>query len=157
MGLFGRVSSIANIQNLTLANVSITANGGAQVGGLVGLGNSTVTLLKNITVSGNVTGANRIAGIAGEYNGMISNSSSSAAVTANNYYYAGGIVGRLNPGGRLTSVTSSGVISGSHGVGGLVGLMQGGTITSSSTTGSLVGLDNTTDTNWFGGFSRIQL
>ncbi len=65
-GLFGFTDG-ANIHDLTLNGVTITMNDLANVGALIG--SATATTVKNVSVSGSVTGAYNVGGLIGEARG----------------------------------------------------------------------------------------
>ena len=130
IGLFGYTSN-ATLQNVTLADADIT--GHYFVGALLGRSTGT-NLIDNAASSGTVasTGTSNSAigtgGLAGLFNGTMSNSHSSAAVTG--YAGIGGLLGVLGDsptnGHRITESWASGDVTATSGAGGgLVGYSRG--------------------------------
>jgi surface glycoprotein (TIGR04207 family) len=104
VGLFTRVGSSARIEDVDLRDVSIAANRSAGshgfesdnffgVGALAGNSSGTV---RNISVSGRVSGAHDVGGLIGISGGSVSNVSSSATVIGSNS--AGGLIGTIRAG-----------------------------------------------------------
>lgn len=131
-GLFGRTGDTAEISDLNLSNVDITASGGnTYTGGLVGMN---AGLISNCTVSGDIRGTNWLGGLVGDNQaywdgtdytlfGIISNCSSSVNIDSDNvttsYRSSGGLVGQNN--GRIEGSSASGIMTGGSFMGGLVG------------------------------------
>ena len=126
IGLFAVIGEGAAIRNLglidNLAHYSGTANGGVNIGGLVGLNN------RGSIAASYATGA--AAGGDGEDNAI------------------GGLVGS-NAGGSITASYATGAVGGGDGdedsVGGLVGWQRDGSITASYATGAAAGGDGGDD------------
>ena len=88
VGLFGRIDSSAEVENVGVINVNIT--GESYVGGLVGYNDEGT--VSNSYSTGNVTGEDYVGGLVGDnYNGNISNSYSTGNVSG--YEYVGGLLG----------------------------------------------------------------
>jgi len=130
IGLFGYTSN-ATLQDVTLADADIT--GRYFVGALLGRSTGT-NLIDNAASSGTVvsTGTSNSAlgtgGLAGLFNGTMSNSHSSATVTG--YAGIGGLLGVLGDsptnGHRITESWASGDVTATSGAGGgLVGYSRG--------------------------------
>jgi hypothetical protein len=131
VGLFGRIDSSAEVENVGVINVNMT--GVEEVGGLVGEnwdGN-----ISNSYSTGNVTGEDNVGGLVGEnYNGNISNSYSTGNVTGEDN--VGGLVGTNE--GTVSNSYSTGNVTGAYDVGGLVGTNEG-TVSNSYSTGNVTG------------------
>lgn len=114
IGLFGYISSDANIKNMHLENVNVT--GYITVGALVGGNGGTIS---NSYAVGTVNGNANTGGLVG-YNdsGTISNSYANGTVTGSTK--TGGLVG-YNIGGSISYSYASGTVKGSSNTGGLVG------------------------------------
>jgi hypothetical protein len=124
LGLFGHISG-ADVKNLGLGNVSITAGDGSDyLGGLTGINIS--GHINNCYSTGTVTGrdySHQLGGLVGLNNGIISNCYSSDDVNSEDYsIYLGGMVG-FNVGSISNCFSTGTVISvdNSHNLGGLVG------------------------------------
>jgi len=141
LGLFGELTSGAEVKNLGIVDVRVT--GSSNTGALVGYnreGNIT-----NCRSTGTVTGDEDIGGLVGHnnYDGSIATSYSTVAVTGDGD--VGGLVGS-NTGSIATSY-SSGTVTGNEHVGGLVGVnfqelphhSVQGNITASYSTGTVTG------------------
>ncbi|MFI3295205.1 MAG: GLUG motif-containing protein, partial [Rikenellaceae bacterium] len=92
-------------------------------------------VVKNISISGNITGFKDVGGLAGVNNGTIINCYNNAWVTGTEYI--GGIVG-WNFGAITNCYDISGYISGKSSVGGIVGCNQGGVVTNCYKSSSLM-------------------
>ena len=115
------VGSVAGINGGTIRNITVSGSvtGAYNVGGVVGHNDGGVVILENSRFSGTVSGTNNNAGgIAGTNASTLTNSRSSGTVSGN--FNVGGVVG-IN-GGTLTNSISSGTVNGGNSVGGLVGL-----------------------------------
>jgi filamentous hemagglutinin family protein len=153
VGLFGFANTTAQIRNVNLSNVNITAK--SQAGGLIGINfgpvnnvnvtGGTVTTNADSTYAGpNGTGFALAGGVIGynNYIGTISNLSSSATVisTGAGAISIGGVVGQSRN-GSLSNITNSGNIiaaAGSTFIGGITGwLVGGGTLANSSSSGTI--------------------
>ena len=164
-GLFGGISSDAQLRNIHIRSASITGadinvgvlvgyargasitnssvsggsvSGGAFVGGLVGFGgDASITL--SYASSGSVSGSGpRVGGLVGDGSGanITLSYASSGSVSGTNS--VGGLVGDGNNLTITSSYASGGLVSGTNGVGGLVGDGNNLTITSSYASGGLV-------------------
>ena len=136
VGFIGKLGSGSTVQNLNLANVSVS--GGSFVGGLVGYnGGGTIS---SVTVSGAVSGTGSdVGGLVGQaVGGSISNSRTSGTLSAaTGSSSVGGLVGD-NSGTIANSSSTSTVSGGTSLVGGLVGANEyGGAITGSFASGSV--------------------
>ena len=134
VGLFGRIDSSAEVENVGVINVNMT--GSIRVGGLVGEnynGN-----ISNSYSTGNVTGDKwYVGGLVGSNYGTVSNSYSTGNVTGESY--VGGLVGS-NIYGNISNSYSTGNVTGeSNTVGGLVGYNYNGNISNSYSTGNVSG------------------
>ena len=137
IGLFSFTNG-ANIENIGLTNVNITADD--DVGGLVGF-NRTSTI-SNSYSTGVVTGSGYpVGGLVGSNDAStISNSYSTGAVTGSDYY-TGGLVG-YNDASTINDSYSACAVSGDSWVGGLVGEnYPSSTISNSHSTGLVTGTD----------------
>ena len=151
VGLFG--GNTGTIRNVTLDGVDVT--GGGHVGGLVGV-NSLFdfrSAISGSTVTGMVSGNDKVGGLVGSSgnNASISSNTASAAVSGNNH--VGGLIGQnLGGGSAISGSTANGAVSGNDYVGGLVGENHGngningskalGDVTGRVYVGGLVGLNN---------------
>ncbi len=166
VGLFGYVNSPAVIKDLGLIDPNVSAgaeswgvgslagwleegaiircyveggsvSGDADVGGLVGSNQDTITdcyAICNVSCNGDGGGL-----VGNNWGGVITNCYSAGKVTGNEY--VGGLVG-LNFEGTITNCYATGDVSGDKLVGGLVGengLLLGGTITNCYATGDVSG------------------
>ncbi|WP_434658705.1 beta strand repeat-containing protein [Chromobacterium violaceum] len=137
-GLFSTTSGTATVQNLSLANASVT--GHATVGALVGNNAGTI---KNVTVSGTVSGTNtEIGGVAGYNTGSLDRVTSSATVNGTGISgasdYVGGLIG-YSTGGSISNASVSGAVNvAAHNyyIGGLIGYSNS-TISNSAATGNV--------------------
>ncbi len=134
VGLFGRTSGDAVIEEVILAGA--TVNGSVGVGALVGVNDEGT--VSNSSASATVTGSLKIGGLVGNNNrGTVSNSSASAIVTGS--FSVGGLVG-FNRVGAVSNSSASGAVNGtSVNVGGLVGNNFGGTVRNASANGAVDG------------------
>ena len=127
-------------------------------------------VVRNLTVTGDVTGVNNVGGFAGRNDGLIQNSRAIGPSTITGEIQAGGLLGRndgivensyatgdvtgdANVGGFVGAIVNGSIINshatgnvvgpaGSNGVGGLVGLNLDGTVQNSHATGGVEGHDN---------------
>ena len=142
VGLFGLVGDGAIIQNVKLFDVNIT--GGNGVGSLVGRSSGTV---ENIWATGSVTGSSYFGGLVGDNFGNVARARADVTVQFDPEFdetgdvWVGGLVGRNNPGARISASFASGSVtvntSSSAQVGGLVGRNQEGEIIDSYATGNV--------------------
>ena len=136
-GLFGLVGRGGTVRDVGLVGGSVTDTAGAEVGGLVGLNDGTVTQSYSTgAVSG---GSYATGGLVGYNDGTVTQSYNTGAVSGGSGAIVGGLVG-IN-GGTVTQSYSTGAVSGGSGatVGGLVGINVLGTVTQSYSTGAVSG------------------
>ena len=132
IGLFGYTGSEAEIVNLGLPNIDITAST-SYVGGLAGRNSGTVT---NSHATGFISGtSSRVGGLLGRNVGTVTGSYAMVSVSGTSRI--GGLVGR-NAGTVMDSY-AMGSVMGSERLGGLVGHHDTGTITNSYATGVVIG------------------
>jgi len=99
--------------------------------------------IRNVSASGEVSGAEAVGGIAGDSDGTITNATSRVDVSGTEA--VGGVVGHTS--GAVTVSSASGAVSGSRQVGGLVGTLAGeitvsyasGNVSGETDVGGLVG------------------
>ena len=136
VGLFGVLTSSAEIRDLKVVDVNI-AGSGYSVGGLAGDNSGTIT---SCCSTGSVSGDLMVGGLVGENAGNITASHSGGTVSGRGD--VGGLAG-WNDGGTITSCYSTGMVSGDSGVGGLLGYnFDGGSISASYSMGSVSGVDS---------------
>ena len=124
VGLIGYLGSEGKVQNVVLANISVS--GANYVGGIAGQTDGTV---ENCSVNGTVTGQNQTGGIVGRNFSTISGCSAEGTVTGNTN--VGGISGLCVPnydtgtgsliGSTIEGCHSTATVSGISSVGGVVG------------------------------------
>lgn len=152
VGLIGYLGSEGKVQNVVLANISVS--GANYVGGIAGQTDGTV---ENCSVNGTVTGQNQTGGIVGRNFSTISGCSAEGTVTGN--INVGGISGLCVPnydtgtgsliGSTIDGCHSTAAVSGISSVGGVLGNLGNnsflmacystGKVTVTSTDGSFVG------------------
>ena len=133
IGLFGSLSSSAEIRNLGLAGVSVSG-GDNFTGGLAGRNGGAI---RGSYATGSVTGGNsHTGGLMGVNTGTIHGSYATGSVTGWNNN-TGGLVGWNT--GTIRGSYATGSVTGGRANGGLVGWNQGGTIHGSYATGSVTG------------------
>lgn len=152
VGLIGYLGSEGKVQNVVLANISVS--GANYVGGIAGQTDGTV---ENCSVNGTVTGQNQTGGIVGRNFSTISGCSAEGTVTGN--INVGGISGLCVPnydtgtgsliGSTIEGCHSTAAVSGISSVGGVLGNLGNnsflmacystGKVTVTSTDGSFVG------------------
>ncbi|MCG8336910.1 MAG: hypothetical protein MJE63_20580, partial [Proteobacteria bacterium] len=116
IGLFGMIQSSSKIENLILELEEIDAPNSSFVGGLVGYVYDG-ELSNCIVATGEISGYDRVGGIAGSNRGTINNCSSSAKVSGTSS--VGGLVGNNNF--RILNSAADGYVEGDTHVGGLIG------------------------------------
>ena len=142
VGLFGSMV-VATISNVGLVNVSIKASShsGTNVGGLVGIANSSTISHSYVNVSIKARGDGKpsgtsVGGLIGAVNGASTITISHSYVTGNisSSRDVGGLIGAVNGASTITISHSyvTGNISSSRDVGGLIGGINGATITISN-------------------------
>lgn len=129
VGLIGYLGSEGKVQNVVLANISVS--GANYVGGIAGQTDGTV---ENCSVNGTVTGQNQTGGIVGRNFSTISGCSAEGTVTGN--INVGGISGLCVPnydtgtssliGSTIEGCHSTAAVSGISSVGGVVGNLGNG-------------------------------
>lgn len=129
VGLIGYLGSEGKVQNVVLANISVS--GANYVGGIAGQTDGTV---ENCSVNGTVTGQNQTGGIVGRNFSTISGCSAEGTVTGN--INVGGISGLCVPnydtgtdsliGSTIEGCHSTATVSGISSVGGVVGNLGNG-------------------------------
>lgn len=152
VGLIGYLGSEGKVQNVVLANISVS--GANYVGGIAGQTDGTV---ENCSVNGTVTGQNQTGGIVGRNFSTIYGCSAEGTVTGN--INVGGISGLCVPnydtgtgsliGSTIDGCHSTAAVSGISSVGGVLGNLGNnsflmacystGKVTVTSTDGSFVG------------------
>lgn len=137
-------ASGATFENISVTNTTVQGTYD-NVGGLLGF--AIFSTVNNVMVQGNVTGraagSNKVGGIIGEMQrSTVANSAFSGNVQA--YINAGGIVGNVYNGGRISQTYSLGNVTGSDS-GGIVGIVSGSetlTMTDTYTTAKVQGNDS---------------
>jgi hypothetical protein len=160
LGLFGMLTSGAEVKDLGVVDVRIT--GSEAVGGLVGVNRE--GRITNCYSTGTVCGeGGSTGGLAGHNAGSIATSYSSGTVTGGGS--VGGLVGtnameyrRTKSDGSVECCYSSATVRGNDPVGGLVG-HNGGDITASYSNGNVAGdghVGGLVGRNWRGGFGYFH-
>jgi hypothetical protein len=145
-GLFGCIVAPAEIKNLGLIGLRVSASGYNSVGGLVGYSNGGI--VENSYVTGNVAGSTNVGGLVGANEGG----------TVENSYVMGGVSGSSNVGGLVGynsgtvqhSYATSSVVGSNNYVGGLVGT-NGGTVLNPSTVRNSYATGSVTGSYYVGG------
>ncbi len=124
-GLFGKVSSIGQIKDLT---VNGTVKGNNYTGGIVGFLNGRVENCNNYcVVTLKISTAQNVGGIAGiQNNGKIRGCKNFSSITG--YAYTGGICGQALGAEDMDDCSNKGSVSGTSYVGGIVGYSAGAPI-----------------------------
>jgi len=137
LGLFGELAFGAEVKDLGVADVNITASGGS-VGGLVGENGGGVT---NCYSTGEVSGGSYyVGGLVGHNGGTLTQCYSTGEVRGSSDSRVGGLVGGNE--GTVTNSYSTGAVRGTGQnscVGGLVGTNYYGTVTNCYSTGTVIG------------------
>ncbi len=135
-GLFGYVKdSTAEIKNLGLIAPNIRAEGGSNVGSLVGYLEEG-TIANCYASGGSVTGKESVGGLVGySEGGEIRGCYATSRASGNEE--VGGLVGHLR--GTIDNCYAKGTVSGGKYIGGLVGRNRSGTITNSMASGRVSG------------------
>ncbi|MGK5011526.1 YDG domain-containing protein [Janthinobacterium sp. MDB2-8] len=144
VGLFGMISSTAQVRNIGLVAPTITSNVPSSTYGYVGalVGYNNAGTVNNAYVSGGTLtspGLVSLGGLVGKNSGTISNSYNSAAllVTTNSGSFVGGLVGQAIAGSNISNSYNSGTVAVNKlTAGGLVGSNLG-SITASFNTGAV--------------------
>jgi hypothetical protein len=142
IGLFGYLGSGAQVRNLGVEDVNITAK--SRVGGLVGLIGTSGGTVSNCYTTGRVTGYSYVGGLVGRSFGNITECYSTCIVNGTNNFI-GGLVGYQSYGsyeGVITSCYAAGAVDGNDSVGGLVGWCFGGAVTKCYSAGLVNGTTN---------------
>ena len=142
LGLFGRLSSGAEVKNMAIVDVNIVGSCD-YVGGLVGYNDNSDVMACYIT--GKIRGSEYVGGLVGYNVGRITMSCSTVTVTGN--LDIGGLVGYNVWTGSITESYGTGTVTADKYVGGLVGSNSGDittsygtcTVTGNETVGGLVG------------------
>ena len=137
VGLFGQLTSGAQIKDLTVADVHVEGSGN-EVGGLVGI-NGHASILR-CSITGSVTGkGSNVGGLAGiTYQASVVNCSSTAAVSGKGNY-VGGLVGVNWETSVVNSHTGGSVTGTGDDVGGLVGDNDQGSVFHCYSTAAVTG------------------
>jgi len=135
LGLFGQLSSGANIANLDLEAVDVNGVDG-QIGSFAAENGGSITSGYS---TGQVSGSKETGGIVGVNWGSITDSISSCTTTGNGD--VGGLVG-YNARGSISSCYNTGAVNGINNVGGLVGEDLWGNISASYNAGLVNGFEN---------------
>lgn len=150
IGLFGIIEESAKIKDLNLVDVEII--GRAAVGGLIGRGgynNPINSEIRNVHITGNISGYQQVGGLGGLYSGSVYDSSADVTInkhpTLDGNMYFGGLLGNLFTNGSIIRSSSAGSVTGgsiygysSKDIGGLVGI-NWGTIEQSFSTADVSG------------------
>jgi len=136
VGLFGLLTSGAEVKNLGLLDVNMTGSGD-YVGGLVG--ENYFGIITASYSSGSISGTGSVGGLVGYNWGSIVASYSTATVSGTER--VGGLVGSNTTGGSIATSHSTGLVSGTGSVGGLVGYSKEGRIATSYSSGTVIGTE----------------
>jgi len=132
VGLFGYLTSGAEVKDLGVVDVNATGSGYV-IGGLVGVNAALVTRCYS---TGTVSGKSVVGGLVGYNGGTLTQCYSTGAVSGKSV--VGGLVG--NNGSAVTDCYSTGAVSGSMDVGGLGGAnMNTGLVTQCYSSGAVSG------------------
>ena len=149
IGLIGTASN-AFIQNINLANVSVSGNN--QVGGLIGFNQTqrVYTILRNVNVTGAINANNDAGGVIGVNAGL-----KDGFNTLDSLSFAGNVSGRQNNIGGLIGINSAGSFNLSadsfQGVIDVINSRANASVRGNANVGGLVGLNTT-----FYGAARID-
>jgi hypothetical protein len=136
-GLFGSIKG-GVVENLNLNVIINIAGNFEKVGGIAGYAFENARI-DNCSVSGSVSGYNKVGGVVGENGGgTVKNCSVSGRVSGNEND-VGGVVGQLTVSGTVQNCSVSGNVSGNHRVGGVVGQILFGTVEYCYATGNVSG------------------
>ena len=114
----GLIGSRGNgLTDTTFATGTVTANGGDNAGGLIGLNSG--TLKKSYATKGTVTGQKWVGGLVGYNPGSVETSYALKDVSGTTY--VGGLLGQTGSNSIIKDCYAKGSVSGSNQVGGLVG------------------------------------
>ena len=128
-------------QGGTVKDLSVSGNvsGDMYVGGVVGYNNGGTVTGCTFSVSGKVSGSNHVGGVVGSNSGTVENCYNTGSVKGSGIY-VGGVVG--NNGGSVTNCYNTGEVSGTY-VGGVVGWNSSGdssaSVTNCYNTGTVTG------------------
>ena len=147
VGLFGYLTTGAEIRNLGVLGGNVTGAGPAGTGIAGGLVGSSYGTISACYTTGNAesTGSSGTAGgLVGSNGGTISAcyATGNAESTASNIGRAGGLVGHNHQSGTISASYATGNATSNTDVGGLVGNNNGGTIIASHATGTATGDEN---------------
>ncbi len=138
LGLFGDLAASAEVRDLSLVDVNVTASGDA-VGGLAGISGAVVTQCSS---TGTIAGAGRdVGGLVGINRGRISYCHTQGLVLCTGSMRMSSGFGGLAGGnsGHLTTSYSTADVQGSDSAGGLVGIHGGSTLSQCFSTGRVSG------------------
>jgi len=129
LGMFGYLSSEAEIRDLSVVDVNVTGSG-SNLGALAGYNGG---YLIRCSSTGIVSGSSSVGGLVGANGGIVTGCFSTVAATAQGDYAGsvGGLAGNNN--GTIDECYSTGAASGQSSIGGLVGNNDGSITTSYST------------------------
>jgi len=136
VGLFGIVGSPGTVANVSLRNLSVTADD--EAGGLVGTLDGTVT---NSSAVGTVDGDDELGGLVGVVNAGATVNDTSASVTVTGDDDLGGLVG--DSAAAVIGSNASGDVSGDDNLGGLIGYTTAN-VTDSNASGNVTGIGSFT-------------
>ncbi|SMH62922.1 beta strand repeat-containing protein [Azospirillum agricola] len=117
------VGTFAGLGN-TIANLTIDAGSMEGVGLFANAGPGSI--IRDLSLTGGVTGGAHTGGLAGRGSGLIKNVNAAATVTGTNY--VGGLIGEMT-GGSVTDSSGNSDVTGKGYVGGLIGRVDGAGIT----------------------------
>ena len=134
LGLFGELASGAEVKDLGVVDVNISASGDV-AGGLLGR-NQWSAVVARCYSTGMVNGNDNIGGLVGINSGHVTQCYSTIAVSGD--YLVGGLLGTNEREGAVTNCYSTSTVSGRMTVGGLMGSNYG-SVTTNYSTGTVSG------------------
>ncbi|MDH2050802.1 YDG domain-containing protein [Achromobacter marplatensis] len=134
LGLIGTITNGSEVRDLAVTNATIVGTG--YLGTLAGTNEGTI---RNVAVSGSVTGETTLGGLVAANNSVITGSNARTTVTSTSKgYFLGGLVGNNGVGATIDNAYSTGNVSGGNtDTGGLVGA-NSGTIRNAYATGNVI-------------------
>nr|WP_315526064.1 YDG domain-containing protein [uncultured Achromobacter sp.] len=134
LGLIGTITNGSEVRDLAVTNATIVGTG--YLGTLAGTNEGTI---RNVAVSGSVTGETTLGGLVAANNSVITGSNARTTVTSTSKgYFLGGLVGNNGAGATIDNAYSTGNVSGGNtDTGGLVGA-NSGTIRNAYATGNVI-------------------
>ena len=97
-------------------------------------------IVQNLTVTGSVSGSDRVGGVVGYNNGgTVTGCTFSGSGSVSGVLSVGGVVGNNDNSGSVENCYNTGTVSGSDRVGGVVGYNNGGTVENCYNTGEVTG------------------